>query len=195
MCRAVNTPIGVPSLQRRSVLEVTSLLSRLLPSLCPEIVSHFYLGMRHPPWPSACTLDALPPEAPARLSGEEVTSVPWLLTTMSLPTPLVGLDLPWSADRADACVGCEEDCHAPCQEQAVQQCSPLSDVTSDGERLRFVCHVEVARLLAATALGVLREHERENRGVSCGRGVEEECSRILRAGEEFFAAFGRCYGG
>lgn len=151
--------------------------------------------MRHRPAPSACTSDALPPEAAARLSGEEVTSVPWLLTTMSLPTPSEGLDLPWSADRIDAPVSCGDDCHQTYQEKAVRQCSPLSAASADGERLRFVCHVEVARLLAATTLGVLCEHERENRGVSFGRGVEEECSRVLTAGEEFFAAFGRCYGG
>lgn len=133
--------------------------------------------------------------------------MPWLLTTMSLPTPLAGLDLPWSADRNDVAdasvlVACdrrsasyEEDCRPPPQEQAVRRCSSVSAATADGEKLRFVCHVEVARLLAATALGVLREHEQEHGEVGCVGGVEEECSRILRAGEDFFAAFGRCYGG
>lgn len=52
--------------------------------------------------------------------------------------------------------------------------------------LRFVCHVEAARLLAATAMRVVEEERGE---------WEEEKRRVLQAGEAFFAAFGRSYGG
>lgn len=51
--------------------------------------------------------------------------------------------------------------------------------------LRFVCHVEMARLLTSVAMNVLAED---------GIG-EEECNRILQAAEDFFAAFGRSYSG
>ena len=79
----------------RSVLEITSLLGRVLPTLCPEIISHFYVGMR-PAW--------APPSVPSSVGGNmacsEVTSVPWLLSAMPLPEPVGGLDMPWSADQA-----------------------------------------------------------------------------------------------
>lgn len=51
--------------------------------------------------------------------------------------------------------------------------------------LHFVCHIEAARLLAATAMGVLREE---------GSG-EEEYAAIFQAAEHFFSSFGRSYGG
>lgn len=51
--------------------------------------------------------------------------------------------------------------------------------------LLFVCHIEAARLLAATAMGVLGGE---------GSG-EEEYSTIFQAAEDFFSAFGRSYGG
>ena len=228
----------------RSILEITSLLRRLIPFLCRETISHFYVGLR-PPSTSAGV--ASPPTSRATdFLAEEVTSVPWLLTTMLLPPPLGGLDLPWSADvarlsrsRKEARKGKEEEgvlaaggddaCESsantrgdvPAVEQQQQQHPAISsrtsasastsalsssggaamtpqpsissdDIPEDLERvtpaaLRFVCHVEVARLLAATAMGVLRDGGEE--------GVEEACTRLLRAGEEFFAAFGRTYGG
>ena len=59
------------------------------------------------------------------------------------------------------------------------------DETQTHASLQFVCHIETARLLAATAMGVLREE---------GSG-EEEYATIFQAAEDFFSAFGRSYGG
>lgn len=59
------------------------------------------------------------------------------------------------------------------------------DETQTHGSLQFVCHIETARLLAATAMGVLREE---------GSG-EEEYATIFQAAEDFFSAFGRSYGG
>lgn len=62
--------------------------------------------------------------------------------------------------------------------------APTATVVADIS-LHFVCHVEVARLLAVTAMRV----------VGCGRRREEEGRVLLETGEAFFAAFNRSYGG
>lgn len=59
------------------------------------------------------------------------------------------------------------------------------DETQTHVSLQFVCHIEAARLLAATAMGVLRE----------GSSGGEEYAAIFQAAEDFFSAFGRSYGG
>lgn len=62
----------------------------------------------------------------------------------------------------------------------------------DALSLRFVCHVETARLLATTAMGILGDDDGGDGGDEEG---EEECARVLQAGEAFFAAFERLYCG
>lgn len=194
---------------KRSVLEVTSLLDRLLPTLCPETISHFYVGMR-PPASSAET--------------ETACSVPWLFLAMPLPPPVVGLDVPYSADGEetsgnDSKASTEELEHSSNRSTGFdkQENSLGGPATGDeggavsvGGRqqntlagaaetvaggdisVRFVCHVEATRLLATTAMGVLGDN-----GGSSGEKMEEkeECARVLRAGETFFAAFERSYCG
>lgn len=56
--------------------------------------------------------------------------------------------------------------------------------------LRFVCHVEAARLLATTVMGVLGDG-----GGGGGEDGEAECTRVLQACEAFFATFERSYCG
>lgn len=228
----------------------------------------------------------------------EVTSVPWLFSTLPLPQPVAGLDLPWSADESVPLSEDEEErtgfsrgdperekrCSpergasgieasqsgitgtqstdswermttdfidrtsdeswnedrnrsfsdgadvamqratraSGTREQDLKRAIPsivipkanvtiverLSantasvDGTQDFEKRRmhkvadvstqFVCHVEVARLLAATAMGILGEDK------GCAEkdaSLKGACGRLLQASEDFFAAFSRTYGG
>ncbi|CAM9221484.1 unnamed protein product, partial [Scytosiphon promiscuus] len=106
----------------RSVLEVTSLLGRLLPTLCPETISHFYVGRRpavpSPPLPVAAAASSsssslpksFPESYPTDATGSAAAvavlsqatastfSVPWLLLAMPLPIPVAGLDVPRSTE-------------------------------------------------------------------------------------------------
>ena len=207
------------------MLEVIFLLHRLLPTLCPETISHFYVGMR----PPAHALLAAARGA-AFPGVDTVCSVPWLFSAMPLPQPVAGLDVPFSADGGEADGG-DSDApteepdsssdhsadHAPDEQQCPQSPADGGFVGAGGQHdvettegaargeekavsagdvsLRFVCQVEAARLLATTAMGVLGD---ENVSGDGGREADEggeECARVLKAGEAFFAAFERTYAG
>ena len=187
---------------------MTSLLNRLLPTLCPETISHFYVGMR-------------PPASPAE--AETTCSVPWLFLAMPLPPPVVGLDMPYLADSgetsdADSEVSTEESEHSSNRSTTGygKQGGSVGGPTTGDERglvgdggfrrnkpvrspetiadvsVRFVCQVEAARLLATTAMGVLGD---DGGGSGEEKEGKEECARVLQAGEAFFAAFERSYCG
>ncbi|CAM9779152.1 unnamed protein product, partial [Hapterophycus canaliculatus] len=245
----------------RSVLEVTSLLGRLLPALCPETISHFFVGLR-PAAPSPLLLPATAAVSPSSLpspfheyfsldatgSAAGVTvlphavastfSVPWLLLAMPLPLPVACLDFPRPAD-GDAGGGNPNTSTARAVDfNGSSDCSPersggppvdrsrssantgdggtaalgagrernratstggaaaagVAGVAANGDELslRFVCHVEAARLLATTAMGILGDGDGGDGGDEEG---EEECARVLQAAEAFFAAFERSYCG
>lgn len=218
-----NVGIFFSSRPRRSVLEVTSLLGRLLPTLCPETISHFYVGLR----PATAASSPLSFHADATGTGAAVVtpeavvaehhSVPWLLLAMPLPLPVFreagGGDSNLSTDRfsdrstSRRSPGRQEDgflssttgddggsAHADGgrhhREFSTGPAGEAAEGVSDDAEVstRFVCHVETARLLATTAMGVLGNGGWEEEG-------REECSRVLQAGEAFFAAFGRLYCG
>lgn len=62
--------------------------------------------------------------------------------------------------------------------------------------LRFVCHVEVARLLAVTAMRVVGFGYERRGAEAAAEEQEEEAARVLLAtGEAFFAAFNHAYDG
>lgn len=202
--------------RERSVLEVTSLLGRLLPTLCPETISHFYVGMRPAAHSRAVTAGVFP-----QAENATICSVPWLFSAMPLPQPVASLDVPYSAandgeeelgrsskrssngspgrspDRPE--VEHESRCCGRSPAGGDAGPSVCSDVgtgrtaANDGNAssVRFVCHVEVARLLATTAMGVLGD----GGGSSGDKDGEEECARVLEACEAFFAAFERSYCG
>jgi len=183
---------------------VTFLLHRLLPTLCPETISHFYVGLR----PAArLPLAAAGPGFPA---SNTVCSVPWLFSAMPLPQPVSDLDVPFSTDGAETSSGSDastEDLDRASGRSADNstdgQQSPLrpfdgdlvstggqhhaettegaprgeAHATNDGDvSLRFVCQVEAARLLATTAMGVLGD------GGGAGGEKAEEAVRLLRVG-------------
>lgn len=186
---------------------MTSLLDRLLPTLCPETISHFYVGMR-PPASSA--------------EAETFCSVPWLFLAMPLPPPVVGLDVPYSADAGETSGDDSEawteklehsSNRSTCSSKqggpigvfgagngggvvgvgGVQHNKPaVPPETVADVSVRFVCHVEAARLLATTVIGVLGE---DGGGSGEAQERKEECARVLQAGEGFFAAFERSYCG
>lgn len=210
------------------MLEVRFLLHRLLPTLCPETISHFYVGLRPPA--------RLPPAAAAAAgavfpAANTVYSVPWLFSAMPLPQPVAGLDVPGSSDGAetsgDSDASTEDlDCasgrsadHSPenrrsplspsagdvvgvggqhrveAAEGAAVATGEKGNAINDGDvSLRFVCQVEVARLLATTAMGVLGDG---GGGGGSGEAEEgrEECARVLEAAEAFFSTFERTYSG
>lgn len=144
-------------------------------------------------------------------------SVPWLLLAMPLPQPVFreagGGDSTLSTDRSS---DRSTSRRSPGRQEDGFFSSTTGDdggsVHADGGRhhrefsggpaggategvcddadvsTRFVCHVETVRLLATTAMGVLGGDGWEEEG-------QEECSRVLQAGEAFFAAFGRLYCG
>lgn len=258
----------------RSVLEVTSLLGRLLPTLCPETISHFYVGLRpaaqspllptlaipapssslpSSPFPESFPLDATGSAAAVAILSHATAStfsVPWLLLAMPLPLPVAGLDVPRptngeagggdpdtltstginvSSDRPsqralDRFAGSSEDRSrstttgddggsaepgagqrernhsaattggADAEATAVVTAPMAADIAANGSELslRFVCHVEAARLLATTAMGILGD---DDGGDGVDEEGEEECARVLQAGEAFFAAFERSYCG
>lgn len=178
---------------------MTSLLDRLLPTLCPETISHFYVGVR-PPLSSA--------------EAETPYSVCWLFLAMPLPPPVVGLDMPYSADggetSGDSEVSTEKSERS--SDRSIGSGRPqdfIGAVGAGGGRLtkptgaaetvasgdvpvRFVCQVEAARLLATTAMGVLGD---DGGGSGEGKEENEEFARVLQTGEAFFAAFERSYCG
>lgn len=199
---------------------MTSLLDRLLPTLCPETVSHFYVGMRPPP--------------PASYAEAETAcySVPWLFLAMPLPLPVVGLDVPYysadggetSGDYSEVSIEEESERSSNRSTGSGEQEGPLggsatgdeggfvigvggrrhtepagaAETVAGGEvSVRFVCQVEAARLLATTAMGVFGDGGGGGGGSDGEKEKEgkEECARVLRASEAFFAAFKRSYCG
>lgn len=168
------------------------------------------------PFPESLPVDATGPAAAVAVllqATASTFSVPWLLLAMPLPRPVAGLDGPRPADReggGGAPDGSTSRTIDPSSDRSPRCCSgdlsenPLESSENAGDfaagaadhdelSLRFVCHVEAARLLATTAMGVLGDDDRGGYG-GC-EGGEEECARVLQAGEAFFAAFERSYGG